>query len=339
MGDTNYKADYLGDTNYNSSTSSCEPLTVSKASPTILTQFAQTTITLGGSTTDKATVSGGFSPGGTVTFNVFTSTTCTGTPVFTSANKPLSGGMATSDSFQPGSIGTFRWLATYNGDANNNAVTSTCGVPSETLTVNAPPQATLTVIKHVINHGGSKVASNFQITASSNGCNPSPSTFQGSETGTAVTLTIPFGGSCPYTVTEVQDPNYTATFSSDCSSTITSSGQIKTCTITNEQKTCATTLTLGILPTTVSRGGTALLKGLLTDCNGNPVSGKTLTFTATGPGPVSIPSVITDQFGIFRGAWIVPLTQTPGNYIIKANFAGMGLLGPTMSAGKTLTVV
>lgn len=68
------------------------------------------------------------SPTGTVTFALFppSDPTCSGTPAFTSTN-PLSAGTATSGSFTADTAGTWQWVATYSGDANNNSVSTACG--------------------------------------------------------------------------------------------------------------------------------------------------------------------------------------------------------------------
>jgi len=78
-----------------------------------------------------------------VTFNLYgpDNATCAGVPVFTSTVALNPGGTATSAAYATVQAGTFRWVATYNGDANNNAVSDTCGVPAETVAVRAlaPP--------------------------------------------------------------------------------------------------------------------------------------------------------------------------------------------------------
>jgi uncharacterized repeat protein (TIGR01451 family) len=81
---------------------------------------------------DTATVSGGFSPGGTVTFNLYDNNTGTGPALFTDT-ETLVGGSATSASFTTTSAGTVYWVATYNGDGNNNPVSS--GVADEPVSV------------------------------------------------------------------------------------------------------------------------------------------------------------------------------------------------------------
>ena len=106
-----------------------------KVQPSIsTTQSAGGTIGLT-SVSDTATVSGGLNPTGTVTFQLFApgDDTCSGTPVFTSSDRPLSNGVAQSDSFTPSATGTYQWVAIYNGDDANLTVVSGCGDEPVTL--------------------------------------------------------------------------------------------------------------------------------------------------------------------------------------------------------------
>ena len=88
---------------------------------------------LGTTVTDTATVTGGLSPTGTVTFKLFRDNTCS-IQVFTSTNA-IAGGKATSGSFAPTTAGTYYWTAAYSGDSRNNPVTSGCGAPNESVTI------------------------------------------------------------------------------------------------------------------------------------------------------------------------------------------------------------
>jgi hypothetical protein len=117
-------ATYNGDGNNASVTGApnVEPVVVSKATPLLGTTQQPASAALGGSIADKATVSGGDSPSGTVTFNLYSNSGGTGTPLFTDT-ETLSGGVATSKSFTPAVAATDYWVAIYNGDANNNGVT------------------------------------------------------------------------------------------------------------------------------------------------------------------------------------------------------------------------
>jgi hypothetical protein len=107
--------------------------------PTIATTPSGS-VPAGGTVSDSATVSGGASPSGIVTFKLYGpgAPTCTGTPFATKIGT-LSGGTASSGPVTVGAAGTYNWTATYNGDANNAPVTSPCGseqvvVTGQTLT-------------------------------------------------------------------------------------------------------------------------------------------------------------------------------------------------------------
>ena len=84
-------ATYSGD-NFNLSATdnsgAAELETVTSADPTINTSQQPANATVGTSIADQATVSG-YNPTGTVTFNLYSNSTGTGTPLFTDANEPL----------------------------------------------------------------------------------------------------------------------------------------------------------------------------------------------------------------------------------------------------------
>ena len=75
-GPYSWTAVYNGDANNNAATSSCEPLTVNKASPTVGTTLTTNPITAGQTDTDMASVTGGASPTGTMTFYTYTIPDC-----------------------------------------------------------------------------------------------------------------------------------------------------------------------------------------------------------------------------------------------------------------------
>ena len=123
-------------------------LLVTKATPTIATQASGTT-QVGGSISDTATLANGFTPTGTMTFALFGpgDATCGAAAVFTSTNSAAGNGSYTSNSFTPTAAGTYRWVATYSGDANNSTVTTACGDPNESVVVSpVPPTPTPTPI-------------------------------------------------------------------------------------------------------------------------------------------------------------------------------------------------
>jgi uncharacterized delta-60 repeat protein len=135
---------YSGDEQNASSTSACNDaggsVVISKRSPTITTA-ASPSVMLGGSVSDNANVADGLNPTGTVTFTLFgpDNGTCAGTPIFTST-KPVNGnGSYNSDSFAPTSPGTYRFVVTYSGDANNNVAATACDAASGSVVVNPLP--------------------------------------------------------------------------------------------------------------------------------------------------------------------------------------------------------
>ncbi|MGO9581828.1 MAG: hypothetical protein ACLP36_03375, partial [Acidimicrobiales bacterium] len=123
-------ATYNGDNN-NPSVSSgnaSEPVSITKASPMLSTKQKPATAAVGSSIADQATVSGGYNPGGTVTFKLYSNSSGTGTPLFTDTEQ-LCGGVATSKGYTATAAGTDYWVATYNGDSNNKPVSSGTAEP------------------------------------------------------------------------------------------------------------------------------------------------------------------------------------------------------------------
>jgi hypothetical protein len=144
-------ATYNGDTN-NSSVSSgaaLEPVTITPASPSINTTQQPASATVGTSIADKATVTGGDSPTGTVTFNLYSNSGGTGTPLFTSAPVTLSSGTATSPGYTATATGTDYWVATYNGDTNNSSVSSGAALEPVTITAASKASTSLTVAPQI----------------------------------------------------------------------------------------------------------------------------------------------------------------------------------------------
>src|SRR5258706_3294542 len=78
-GTWSWTADYSGDQFNSASSSKCgdEPVTVNKANTTIATTQDPSTATVGATLSDKATLSGGFKPTGTITFTLYSDTACT----------------------------------------------------------------------------------------------------------------------------------------------------------------------------------------------------------------------------------------------------------------------
>ena len=133
-GTYSWVAAYSGDGNNNVATTACgeagETSTVTKASPTISTQAIASAL-MGGSISDTATLLGGVTPTGTITFTLFGTADCLGTVLFNSTNGVSPAGINFSDPYTPLAPGTYRWIAAYRGDANNNSATTLCNDPNE----------------------------------------------------------------------------------------------------------------------------------------------------------------------------------------------------------------
>ena len=149
LGTYYWTAVYSGDANNDGATSPCgapnESVTITRATPGISTQASPGNL-VGAPVRDVATLAGGLDPTGTVTFRLYGDAACA-TQVFTSTNPVVAGTTATSDWFTPTSPGTYRWTAIYSGDVNNNAATSPCNAPNESVTMASftPPAFTRTI--------------------------------------------------------------------------------------------------------------------------------------------------------------------------------------------------
>ncbi|GGO17038.1 hypothetical protein GCM10010116_34420 [Microbispora rosea subsp. aerata] len=128
VGTYRWVATYSGDDANNPVTSACgdEEVEVVKATPSITTTPSGS-VPAGGAVSDTATVSGGYHPTGTVKFQLYApgDTDCK-TPIATRTDDLSDSGTAASGDVTIGAAGTYRWTATYSGDANNNSVTSPC---------------------------------------------------------------------------------------------------------------------------------------------------------------------------------------------------------------------
>jgi hypothetical protein len=127
-GDYYWQAVYSGDANNAGATSVCtdEHLVVTRKNPAMTT--AQNLLP-----NDDATISGATAnAGGTITFKLFSPSdaSCSGTPALMQAVSVNGNGTysTTNTTFLATTQGTWRWLVTYSGDANNNSTTSACGV-------------------------------------------------------------------------------------------------------------------------------------------------------------------------------------------------------------------
>ena len=108
----------------------------SNAFPTLTTTASAGVAFDGGDIHDVATLSSGFSAGGTLTFRLYgpDDPTCSGAPVFTDAVSVNGNGVYTSADFTPGAAGVYRWIASYSGD-DDATVAGACNDAGEAVTV------------------------------------------------------------------------------------------------------------------------------------------------------------------------------------------------------------
>ena len=149
-------------------------------------------VSVGQTATDTATVNGdSIPPTGTVTFKLFgpsTSADCN-SPAIYEITKDLDSGSA-SCSYIPKTAGSYYWLASYSGDDNYLASTTTCGYTRVTVL----PAATSTELASSMNPSTYGDSIKFTATVSNtDGSVPPAGSVQfkidGSDFGSAVTLT------------------------------------------------------------------------------------------------------------------------------------------------------
>lgn len=123
-----------------------------RALPTIAA-LASPSITLGaGQLVDVIVVNGRVNPqpDATVSFDLFgpDDATCAQPPLFRSVRVPypVGGGAVTSAAFAPAMPGTYRWRASYSGDASNQPVSAPCNEVNQSVDVRASPLTASSVL-------------------------------------------------------------------------------------------------------------------------------------------------------------------------------------------------
>lgn len=106
----------------------------------VTTSVAATSVSLGKSTSDTATVvrENNTTPTGSLVFKLFgpNDPTCSHPPAYVSPAQTVNGaGNYSSPPFIPTMTGTYTWQVLYSGDGNNAAVTTPCDATGETTTV------------------------------------------------------------------------------------------------------------------------------------------------------------------------------------------------------------
>jgi uncharacterized repeat protein (TIGR01451 family) len=154
IGTYQWHANYSGDGSNNpvsENNAANEQVMVSAASPTISTTPNPTTVNLGGTLQDTASLAGGYRPTGTITFRLYAPgvNPAVGPVAYTETVSGVNGNgsYGTNVGFVSNATGVWHWVATYGGDPNNSSVAS--GLLDEPVTI--PQQADLALSKTVSN--------------------------------------------------------------------------------------------------------------------------------------------------------------------------------------------
>ncbi|MFN2608074.1 MAG: Ig-like domain repeat protein [Acidimicrobiales bacterium] len=330
-----WTAAYSGDANNNAATSACnaanESVTVTKAAPS-LTTAASATVGVGGQVHDTATLAGGASPTGTVTFALFgpNDASCTTAAAFTTSAPVAGNGSYDSPAFTTTAAGTYRWTAAYSGDANNNAATSACNAANESVTVTKAAPSITTAASATVGVGGqvhdtATLAGAFGPTGTItfNLYGPNDATCAAAPAFTT-TGTVNGNGaydSAPFTTTVAGTYQWTAAYSGDANNSAATSA----CNAPNESVVVKATPTL-----TTSASGTVAAGGQVHDtatlAGGFSPTG-TVTFRLYGPNDATCSSaaaftsaVAVSGNGSYPSANFT--TTRPGTYRWTASYSG-----------------
>ena len=351
-------ARYNGDANNVALSTSCpdpsETVTVNQGTPALTTTATPSAIVVGQPVADVAHLSGGVSPTGTITFNLYgpSDTTCAGPPVGTVTKTVNGDGDYTSPTITPTTAGTFVWVATYSGDANNAKLSNGCAEASETVTVYPAPALTTTATPSTITVGQpvadvAHLSGGFNPTGTItfNLYGPSDTTCAGPPVGSVTKTVSGDGDYTSPTITPTGAGTYVwvATYSGDANNGKLSNGcaeASETVTVTPATPALTTTAT----PSTITIGQPVADVAHLSGGN-NPTG--TITFNLYGPNPngctgTPVGSVTKTVSG--DGDYTSP-TVTPtgtGTYVWVASYGGdvnnAPLSNGCAEASETVTV-
>ncbi|WP_166388832.1 choice-of-anchor A family protein [Catellatospora methionotrophica] len=339
-----WTAGYSGDANNAAATTSCndpnESVVVSQGqvTPTLSTD-ASDDVTLGGQVSDTATLAGGNAPTGSITFNLYgpNDATCSNDPVFT-ATVPVTGNAAyPSGPFTPTQTGTYRWIASYSGDAGNAAVTMECNDANESVVVN-PAVVTPTLSTDASGNVplGGQVNDVATLAGGQNPTGTITFSLYGPENATCAglpvfTSTVPVSGNGDYPSEQFTPPllgtyRWIASYSGDA-------GNAAVAGACNDDNESVTVLRGSITPTlTTDASDDVTLGGQVSDtatlAGGNAPTG-TITFNLYGPNdatcsndPVFTASVPVNGNAAYPSGPFTP-TQA-GTYRWIASYSGDG---------------
>jgi hypothetical protein len=285
-GTFHWSASYSGDGENAPAEANCTASSVVTKANTGISTTA-TSATVGSAISDSATISGGVSPGGQITFKAFgpADATCALSPAF-EVDVPVNGsGNYGSGNFVPTVAGSYNWTASYSGDEDNPGALSGCGAANETSTVSkASPGLITTATSATV---GSTISDSANLSA---GFTPTGTitfkAFGPNDTTCALSpafeVSVPVSGNAtypsgPFSPTAVGSYRWTAAYSGDANNNVASSG----CNAANETSTVSKA-SPGLLTTATSATvGSAISDSGNLSAGFNPTG--SITFKAFGP--------------------------------------------------------
>ena len=342
VGPDGWQAAYSGNVNNNPVQSPCEPMNVTVANTTIVTNLSASSITAGSSVHDSATLSGETpSASGTVTYVFYNNLNCTGNATTVSIVTVTAGHVPNSAPHTFNMVGGYGWRAIYSGDANNTGATSSCELLNVSL---ALPTITTTLSNNTVPAGGAVFD-----TATLSGATPNA--------GGTVTYVLFADGNCTgnYTVVSVVTvtgalvPNsashtfpsagkysWEAIYSGDANNSgATSSCEFLNVTSTVRNPTITTTLHNSVIPVAGSVYDSAALTGAA------PNAGGTVTYVLFSDGNCTGNSTVVSVVTV-TGA-LVPNSASHffgnvGSYSWEAIYSGDANDSGATSSCEVLTV-
>ncbi len=315
-----WTASYSGD----GANAAAGPTSCSQASAAVMVQPANTFVGVTAAAPSAAMIHasatiGGYGPTGSVTFFLTPpgDTFCSGTPVFSSTVAVNGNASYASANFSPTATGTYKWRASYSGDANNFAASPTgCLDQNAAVTVTTvsssggggggtpppsppppPPSASPPVMPAVSLSASANPAGYGQpVTVTARATAPSGTTIPtGTVTLSDATVTLSTvnlsGGVAGFTVSLATGTHQLrATYNGDAAFERASSTVL-----TETVQPAATTLSAS-----PASKATAVFSATLTGSAGGAVAGETVTFSTTSlfGGPKALCSAVTGPTGV-----------------------------------------
>jgi len=325
VGNDTLTAIYTGDSNYTSAPGSSSPVTVTKATPTVMVSpFPSSITTVQGLTVTIAVSGGSGNPAATGSVTLTSGS-------YTSASTALSSGSATI-TVPAGALaaGSDTLTASYTGDSNYSAnmgasptVTVTKVTPTVTVT---PSPASITTVQSLsvtvaVNGGSGNPTPTGSVTLTGGGyMSAATSLVSGSATITVPASSLAAG-----------NDTLTVTYTPDASSSFTYNGALNTASETVTRLTPAVSVTpsLASITTVQSLSVTVAVDG----GSGNPTATGTVTLTGGG-----YTSAVTSLVGGSASITVPAGSLAAGSETLTASYTGDSNYSVNTGASPTVTV-